>query len=154
MKHRVLRDYQFVDVSKKIFVLKANSVIEDYVAEIGSESIDIDRAIIDNNPDFFEPIDWKDELVGFMRKNKFPQPAVLGKKLIPYIEENILVTNNSKFVQKTFEKENLTLLDNIVYEKLLNYARCYYYSGDKNPEIPVIFDKLGYKFNEHGISKL
>jgi len=53
MKHRVLRDYQFVDVSKKIFVLKANSVIEDYVAEIGSESIDIDRVIIDNNPDFF-----------------------------------------------------------------------------------------------------
>ena len=46
--------------------------------------------MIDNNPEFFEVIDWKGELLTFMRAEKMPQPAQLGKKLIPFFEDMIM----------------------------------------------------------------
>ena len=39
---------------------------------------------------FFEVIDWKAELLTYIKANKLPTPAVLTKKLIPFIDEMVL----------------------------------------------------------------
>ncbi len=90
IKHKVIKEFQYLSPDKKIFVLKAGTVLEEYNYKVKSEVIPIDKEIIDNNPEFFEVIDWKAELMSYMKINKMPQPAQLGKKLIPFIEEMVL----------------------------------------------------------------
>lgn len=90
IKHKVIKEFQYLSPDKKIFILKVGTILEDYKYRIKNETIDIDREIIDGNPDFFELIDWKAELITYMKSNKIPQPTQLGKKLIPFIEEMIL----------------------------------------------------------------
>ena len=90
IKHKVIKEFQYLSPDKKIFILKVGTILEEYVYKVKSESINIDKDIIDNNPDFFELIDWKSELMTYMKANKMPQPAQLGKKLIPFIEDMIL----------------------------------------------------------------
>jgi uncharacterized protein (DUF3084 family) len=90
VKHKLLNDFQFISPDKKIFILKAGTILEEYNHKVKNEVIPIDRDIVDNNPEFFEVVDWKTELLSFMRVNKMPQPAQLGKKLIPFIEDMIL----------------------------------------------------------------
>lgn len=90
IKHKVIREYQYLSPDKKIFILKIGTILQEYIYRIKNESIPIDKQIIDNNPDFFELIDWKSELITHMKTNKMPQPSQLSKKLIPFIEEMIL----------------------------------------------------------------
>lgn len=90
IKHKVVKEFQYLSPDKKIFVLKPGTVLEEYNYKVKSEVIPIDKEIIDNNPEFFETIDWKAELMSYMKANKMPQPAQLGKKLIPFIEEMVL----------------------------------------------------------------
>lgn len=90
IKHKVVKEFQYLSPDKKIFILKIGTILEDYIYKVKTELIPIDRAIIDNNPEFFEVIDWKAELLTFMRSEKMPQPAQLGKKLIPFFEEMIM----------------------------------------------------------------
>lgn len=90
IKHKVIKEFQYLSPDKKIFVLKVGTVLEEYNYKVKSEVIPIDKEIIDNNPEFFEVIDWKAELMSYMKLNKMPQPAQLGKKLIPFIEEMVL----------------------------------------------------------------
>lgn len=90
IKHKVIKEFQYLSPDKKIFVLKAGTILEEYNYKVKSEVIPIDKEIIDNNPEFFEAIDWKAELMSYMKLNKMPQPAQLGKKLIPFIEEMVL----------------------------------------------------------------
>ena len=90
IKHKVIKEFQYLSPDKKIFVLKSGTVLEEYNYKVKSEVIPVDKEIIDNNPEFFEVIDWKAELMSYMKLNKMPQPAQLGKKLIPFIEEMVL----------------------------------------------------------------
>ena len=90
VKHKLLSDFQYISPDKKIFVLKSGTILEEYNYKVKGEVIPVDRDIVDNNPEFFEAVDWKAELLSFMRVNKMPQPAQLGKKLIPFIEEMVL----------------------------------------------------------------
>jgi chromosome segregation ATPase len=90
IKHKVINDFQYLSPDKKIFILKSGTILEEYIHKVKSELIPIDKAIIDNNPEFFEIIDWKAELMTFMKVNKMPQPAQLGKKLIPFFEEMVM----------------------------------------------------------------
>jgi len=90
IKHKVVKEFQYLSPDKKIFILKVGTILEEYIYKVKTELIPIDRAIIDNNPEFFEVIDWKAELLTFMRSEKMPQPAQLGKKLIPFFEEMIM----------------------------------------------------------------
>ena len=89
-KHKLLSDFQYISPDKKIFVLKSGTILEEYNYKVKGEVIPVDRDIVDNNPEFFEVVDWKAEILSFMRVNKMPQPAQLGKKLIPFIEEMVL----------------------------------------------------------------
>jgi myosin heavy subunit len=90
IKHKLLSDYQYISPDKKIFLIKSGTVIDEYVYKIKGESIQIDKEIVEANPQLFSPIDWKNELLSYMRSEKMPQPAQLGKKLIPFIEDMIL----------------------------------------------------------------
>jgi DNA repair exonuclease SbcCD ATPase subunit len=90
LKHKVIKEFQYLSPDKKIFILKVGTILEEYIYKVKTELIPIDKAIIDNNPEFFEVIDWKAELLTFMRSEKMPQPAQLGKKLIPFFEEMIM----------------------------------------------------------------
>ena len=89
-KHKLINDFQYVSPEKKIFVLKSGTILEEYNYTQKGETTPIDKDIVDNNPEFFTLVDWKSELLSYMRVNKLPQPAQLGKKLIPFIEEMIL----------------------------------------------------------------
>lgn len=90
IKHKLLQDFQFVSSDKKIFVLKSGTVLEEYNYKLKGDVIPIDRQLVDSNPQFFEIIDWKSELLSFMKVNKIPQPSQLAKKLIPFFEEIVL----------------------------------------------------------------
>jgi myosin heavy subunit len=90
IKHKVVKEFQYLSPDKKIFILKAGTILEEYNYKVKTETIAIDRDIIDNNPEFFEIIDWKAELLTYIKANKLPTPAVLTKKLIPFIDEMVL----------------------------------------------------------------
>jgi hypothetical protein len=111
MKHKVIQDYQFVTTDKKIIILKSGITLENYTYSIkGKDSIHIDKDIIDNNISFFKPIDWKEELNIFLKQNKIPQPAIITKKIIPFIEEMfILNSNQSSIKSQSFELEEIEI---------------------------------------------
>ena len=90
IKHKVVKEFQYLSPDKKIFILKAGTILEEYNYKVKTETIAIDRDIIDNNPEFFEIVDWKAELLTYIKANKLPTPAVLTKKLIPFIDEMVL----------------------------------------------------------------
>jgi hypothetical protein len=90
IKHKVIKEFQYLSPDKKIFILGVGTILEEYNYRVKTDIIPIDKDIVDNNPQFFEVIDWKAELLSYMKTNKLPQPAQLGKKIIPFIEEMIL----------------------------------------------------------------
>jgi hypothetical protein len=92
IKHKVVKEFQYLSPDKKIFILKVGTILEEYNYKVKTETIAIDRDIIDNNPEFFEIVDWKAELLTYIKANKLPTPAVLTKKLIPFIDEMVLST--------------------------------------------------------------
>jgi DNA repair exonuclease SbcCD ATPase subunit len=116
VKHKVLKDFQLLTNDKKIIVLKAKTVLEDYKYVTKNDNVLVEKDIIDNNPDFFAPIDWKEELNTYLRQNKIPQPAVLTKKLVPFIEEMFVIQSepsvsvvqqpSSDLIQKELEIES------------------------------------------------
>lgn len=90
IKHKVLKDFQLLTPDKKIVVLKSGSILEEYKYGSKTDFIKVERAIIDNNPDFFQLIDWKIELVNVMKAAKIAQPGIIAKKIIPFIDEMVL----------------------------------------------------------------
>lgn len=101
IKHKVIKEFQYLSPDKKIFILKIGTVLEEYNYRVKTEIIPIDKDIIDNNPEFFEVIDWKSELLTYMRAEKLPQPAQLGKKIIPFIEDMILSSMSQNVPQQS-----------------------------------------------------
>lgn len=94
IKHKVIKEFQFLSPDKKIFILKIGTILQEYNYIVKSEVIPIDKDIVDNNPEFFEVIDWKSELLTHMRTQKFPTPTQFHKKLVPFIEEMVLSSLN------------------------------------------------------------
>jgi len=107
IKHKVIQDYQFTTNDKKIVILKIGTILENYTYSNKStlENIKMDKDIIDKNTSFFKQIDWKEELNSFIKTNKIPQPAVLTKKLVPFIEEMFILNNIKSDNNIDFEKE-------------------------------------------------
>jgi DNA repair exonuclease SbcCD ATPase subunit len=97
IKHKLLSDYQFLSPDKKIFLIKSGTIIEEYIYKVKGDSISIDKEVVDANPQIFQIIDWKAELLSYMKAQKIPTPAQLHKKMIPFIEEMVLssISNNT-----------------------------------------------------------
>lgn len=97
IKHKLQSDYQHLSVDKKIFLIKAGTILNNYIYQVKDEEIVIDSDIVNSNPEIFKPVDWKQELHAYIKSNKLPQPKTLANKLEPFIEEMILAgSNNSK----------------------------------------------------------
>ncbi len=94
-KFKLLSDYQYVSSDKRIFLIKAGTIIEDYTFKTKGVDIKIDKEIVDVNPQLFQLLDWKTELLSHLKVSKIPQPAQVSKKLIPFIEDIILSTTSS-----------------------------------------------------------
>lgn len=108
IKHKVLKDFQLLTDDKKILILKAKTIIEDYKFKNKSETVSVPVDIIKNNPDYFSFIDWKEELQSYLKVNKIPQPAVITKKLVPFIETMMKDTDSTTkeiIVEKEVIKE-------------------------------------------------
>jgi DNA repair exonuclease SbcCD ATPase subunit len=143
IKHKVIREYQYLSPDKKIFVLKSGTILEEYVYKVKNESIPLDKDIIDNNPDFFETIDWKFELLDYMKVQKMPQPAQLGKKLIPFIEEMILSSINTNV--KVVDEESLNEIERKESELNRKEKRI----KDKEEEIEIRLKRVEKRELEH-----
>ena len=52
VKHKVLKDFQFITNDKKIIILKAKTILENYKYITKFESVLIEKDIIDNNPEY------------------------------------------------------------------------------------------------------
>jgi len=109
LKHKLIKEFQYLGDDKKIIVLKVGTILEEYIYKLKSELIPIDKDIVDSNPDFFEIVEWKAELLSYLKSNKIPQPAILSKKLYPFMEEFILnnETNSSKIESTIVINEDL-----------------------------------------------
>lgn len=126
IKHKILKDFQFLTEDKKIVVLKTGSILEEYRYGTKSDFIRIDKEIVDSNPEFFSPIDWKQELLANLKQNKITQPAQVAKKIIPFIEDMIIsqeslrsnyidIDHDKKLKEKTLELKNI---ENEYYSKM------------------------------------
>lgn len=125
IKHRVIKEFQYITSDKKIVVLKIGTILENYKYITKLESINIDSDVINSNPDFFSIVDWKFELLSYLKQNKIPQPSLLSKKLIPFIEETFIIPSNSvtEFQSRLEElnKKEQLLKDRVQeFEKSLN----------------------------------
>ena len=110
IKHKLLSDFQYISPDKKIFIIKAGTVLEAYNYKLKSDIIPIDKEIVDANPEIFNIVDWKAELLTYIKINKLPTPAVLTKKLIPFIEE-IVLSNTSKSTQPVIDESKIKELE-------------------------------------------
>lgn len=95
IRHKISKDFQLLTSDKKIVILKAGSLLENYKYTTKNDQVKVDRDIVDSNPDFFLLLDWKVELVNVMKQNKIQTPAVIAKKIIPFLEEIIMSSSSS-----------------------------------------------------------
>ena len=114
IKHKVLKDFQLLTDDKKILILKAKTIIEDYKFKNKSETVTVPLDIIKNNPDYFAFIDWKEDLQSYLKTNKIPQPAVITKKLVPFIETMMSEASNPNIKEIIIEKE---VIKEVIVEK-------------------------------------
>ena len=117
IKHKVLKDFQLLTEDKKILILKAKTIIEDYKFKNKSDTVNVPVDIIKNNPDYFSFIDWKEELNSYLKVNKIPQPAVITKKLVPFIETMMSENGGTQTKEVIVEKE---VIKEIIVEKIVS----------------------------------
>ena len=123
IKHKVLKDFQLLTDDKKILILKAKTIIEDYKFKNKSDIVNVPLDIIKNNADYFSFIDWKEELQSYLKVNKIPQPAVITKKLVPFIEtmmsENGGIQTKEVIVEKEVIKEVIVEKPKVVEKEVI-----------------------------------
>lgn len=96
VKHKVIQNFQYLTEDKKIIILKSGVIIEDYYyTPKGSDPIKVDEDIVNNNGEYFQIVDWKQEMISYMKSNKISQPSVIVKKLTPFIEQMFVIGNSN-----------------------------------------------------------
>lgn len=113
IKYKVLKDFQLITEDKKIIVLKAKTIIENFTFKNKNETVRVPSDVIKNNGDFFALFDWKEELQSFLRTNKIPQPAVITKKIVPFIE-SLMEDQETTIKEVVVEKE---VIKEVIVEK-------------------------------------
>lgn len=146
IKHKLLSDYQYTSIDKKIFLIKSGTVIEEYIYKLKDESILIDREVVDANPQIFGAIDWKAELLSYIKTSKLPTPAVLTKKLVPFIEDMILSSiQQSAAVAKPMDDSLMRELDRKELDLKSREKRI----KDKEEEIDIRIKRVEKREIEH-----
>lgn len=146
IKHKLLSDYQFLSNEKKIFLIKSGTIIEEYFYRVKNENISIDKEIVDANPEIFQIVDWKSELLTHMKVQKFPTPTQFHKKLVPFIEEMVLssIQQNSSPVN-TIDESKLKDLEWKEIELNSREKRI----QDKEEEIDIRLKRVDKREDEH-----
>lgn len=119
IKHRVLKDFPYIAPNKKIITLEKGTILTDFTYEFkeDGDKIKLDRDIIDNNPDFFLLLDWRDELHSYIKVNKFKSPKTLAKKLEPFIDEMIISSmEDEDSTEGVMDKDRLRELEDREYK--------------------------------------
>jgi hypothetical protein len=122
IKHKVLKDFQLLTEDKKILILKAKTIIEDYKFKNKSETVSVPVDIIKNNPDYFSFIDWKEELQSYLKVNKITQPAVITKKLVPFIETMMQEsgTTTKEVIKEVIIEKPKVVEKEVIVEKIVS----------------------------------
>ena len=144
IKHKVIKEFQYLSPDKKIFILKLGTILEDYIYKVKTELIPIDKDIIDNNPDFFILIDWKAELITYLKTNKIPQPAVLSKKLFPFMEE-FINSNSETLPVQTLDINKSKELENKEFDLERREKRI----SDREEELEIRINRIEKRESEY-----
>ena len=122
IKHKVLKDFQLLTEDKKILILKAKTIVEDYKFKNKSETVSVPVDIIKNNPDYFSFIDWKEELQSYLKVNKIAQPAVITKKLVPFIETMMQENGSStkEVIKEVIVEKPKIVEKEVIVEKIIS----------------------------------
>ena len=125
VKHKVLQDFQFLQADKKIIILKAKTLLLDFTYQSKTDSVVIPEDIINSNPEYFQHIDWRMDFLSELKSLKVPQPTIVSKKLIPFVENLLIESNNQipvsdnrDFVKELKEKDSLINQKNTLIEEL------------------------------------
>jgi len=143
MRFEVIKDFQYTNEKMQIMVLPKNQTIEKYdqdtyIFKIRSKTYQIPAAIIENNPSFFKGVNWREDLLKEMKKNKRSTTAAIHKQIVEYIDNEVL------FEKEIVDYETMNDLLEIIKEK-------YNLTGDKY--YLDLFDRVGWTFDENKIWK-
>jgi uncharacterized protein (DUF3084 family) len=141
IKHKLLSDYQLITTENKIVLIKSGTIIENYTYE----GIEIDKSIIDSNTNYFEIMSWKNELIIFMKKSKIPQPAVLGKKLFPFMEEFIISSTTTQQSGPVLDESKWRELDDKEFDLTRREKRI----KEKEDDLETRLSKIESRENEY-----
>lgn len=143
MRYETIKDFQYTDDKGQIMLLIVNSKLTKYDEEwfifsVGNKEYQIPSLIVMNNPSYFKPVDWREDLYDYMRKNKRSTPKAIHKQVVDFLDNEVL-----------FEKE---VVDYTTLRKMLELVRSKYYE-DNQKEWIDIFNTLGWSFDEVKIYK-
>jgi hypothetical protein len=143
MRYEVIKDFQYTNEKMQIMILPKNQTIEKYdtdtyIFKIKGKTYQIPAIIIENNPSFFKGVNWREDLLKEMKKNKRSTTAAIHKQIVEYIDTEVL------FEKEIVDYDTMTELLEIVKEK-------YNLTGDKY--YLDLFDKVGWTFDENKIWK-
>jgi hypothetical protein len=93
MKYKVIKTFTFIQ-NDTIIIINEKSIIDNNLVDTKNGTFKIEQSVIDNNTEYFQEVDWKIDLLQYLKANKIAQPAILSKKLIPFIDN--LLKNNDK----------------------------------------------------------
>ena len=86
IKHKLVKEFQYITTDKKIFILSVGTILDNYTYNLNGTEIPIDKEIIENNPIYFQVLDWRKELLVQLKANKVPKPTIVAKAILPFIE--------------------------------------------------------------------
>lgn len=143
MRYRVIKDFQYTNEKHQITVLPTDSVLnkeEDaiYSFKIKGKEYAIPSDVVLKNPQFFKPIDWREDLMAYMKQHKKSTVPAQHKVVVEFMDNYVL--NNKDIVEQDDMKELLEL----VRDK-------YNLTNDK--KWIDIFDKLHWAFDNEKIWK-
>lgn len=146
IRHKVLKDYQLTTSDKKIIILKSGSILEDYKYGTKNDFIKVDKETVDQNPDFFQLISWKIELVNVLKQSKIPQPSIVAKKIIPFLDEIFIQDVAIKSDNKNDDDYKSKF--NSLHDKELEYDKIIRNQKDIESDFEYKLQKLNKKESE------
>ncbi len=143
MRFEVIKDFQYTNEKMQIMVLPKGQSIEKYdqdtyIFKIRGKTYQIPALIIENNPQFFKGVNWREDLLKEMKKNKRSTTAAIHKQVVEYIDNEVL------FEKELVDFETMIEILEIVKEKYNLTGNKYYLD---------LFDKVGWTFDENKIWK-
>ena len=100
MKHKVILDYPHLGKDKKLTTIKKNTILVDYKVD----DVVIDPEVIENNPEYFQEVNWKQELRLFFKENKEKIPSATSLKVIERFIEEYFINDVIALSVKDFEE--------------------------------------------------